>query len=263
MANVVYTGFDPAFQDRLNQLMARAKAEGYTPNLISGVRSAYGWPGMKGQSQADLYSQLGKPGGPRRRRLPGYSPHQYGVASDVTGIPQSELERLSQQVGLRAIHSDPNHVELANWQQEAAAQPPSTPWDQTSPGNVPSKMASNVEASTPANGNFVVPPSGTLSPAQIYQLAVKHGFAPGSEAATATAIAQGESSGRVGAFNPKDSHGGSVGLMQINGANAGLIGGDNWKTCRDGPRRQHGRGVQALCEPRQFQRLGRLHQRLL
>jgi hypothetical protein len=149
VANVVYTGFDPAFQDRLDKLLARAKAEGYAPNLISGVRSAYGWPGMKGQSQADLYSQLGKPGGPRAAAAPGYSPHQYGVASDVTGIPQSELERLAPEVGLRAIHGDPNHVELANWQQEAAAEPAGTPWSQVP--NVPSEYAMNMEADAPVS----------------------------------------------------------------------------------------------------------------
>ena len=153
MANgVVYTGFDPEFGSRLNQLIARAKAEGYTPSLISGVRAAYAWPGMKGQSQADLYSQLGKPGGPRAAAPPGYSPHQYGVAGDVTGIPQSELERLAPLVGLRAIHSDPNHLELAGWQQEAAAQPPRTAWDQSAPANVPSQMAMNMEGDSPPPG---------------------------------------------------------------------------------------------------------------
>ena len=147
--SVVYTGFDPAFGDRLNELIARAKAEGYAPRLISGVRSAYGWPGMKGQSQADLYGQLGQPGGPKAAAPPGYSPHQYGLAGDVTGIPQSELERLAPQVGLRANHSDPNHVELQNWQQAAATQPQMTAWDQTNPANVPSQYAMNMEADAP------------------------------------------------------------------------------------------------------------------
>jgi hypothetical protein len=148
--DVVYTGFDPEFGDRLNRLIARAKAEGYAPSLISGVRSAYGWPGMKGQTQAELYSQLGKPGGPRAAAPPGYSPHQYGLAGDVTGIPQSELERLAPEVGLRANHSDPKHVELANWQNVASNQAPSTAWDQTNPANVPSQMAMNMETDGPA-----------------------------------------------------------------------------------------------------------------
>ena len=147
---VVYTGFDPAFGDRLNELIARAKAEGYAPELISGRRDAYGWPGMKGQSQAELYSQLGQPGGPKAAAPPGYSPHQYGLAGDVTGIPQSELERLAPQVGLRAIHSDPNHVELQNWQQTAATQPPMMAWDQSNPANVPTQMAMNMEGGGPS-----------------------------------------------------------------------------------------------------------------
>ena len=70
--------------------------------------------------------------------------------------------------------------------------------------------------------------SVVLSPAQIYQLALKHGFSP-QEATMVTAIAGQESQGRIDAFNPNDSHGGSVGLMQINGANAGLIGGADWR----------------------------------
>ena len=78
-------------------------------------------------------------------------------------------------------------------------------------------------------------PAGYLSPGEIYALAVKHGFQPGQEAATAAAIAQQESSGIVNNFNPDDPHGGSVGLMQINGANAHLIGGDNWKSAGTDP----------------------------
>jgi hypothetical protein len=74
-----------------------------------------------------------------------------------------------------------------------------------------------------------------LSYQDAYNLAVKHGFAPGNEAATATAILMQESQGRADAFNPKDPHGGSVGVMQINGANAGLIGGADWRTVGQDP----------------------------
>ena len=248
MANVVYTGFDPAFQTGLDKLIARAKAEGYSPELISGTRSAYGWPGMKGQSQADLYSQLGKPGGPRAAAAPGYSPHQYGVAGDVTGIPQSELERLAPLVGLRAIHDDPNHIELANWRQEAAAQPPSTPWDQTNPANVPSRYASNVSSGNqPTSGGFAVPPGGKLSPGQIYQLAIKHGFAPGQEAATAAAIAQAKEAVNISAFNPERF------AWRQHWADADQWG-QRWPDWRRrfgrlserAPRRQHGCGIRAL-----------------
>ena len=165
MANVVYTGFDPEFGNPLDQLIARAKAEGYAPELISGRRDAYGWPGMKGQSQAELYGQLGKPGGPAAAAPPGYSPHQYGVAADVTGIPQSELARLAPQLGLNTIPGDPGHVELANWRQTAATQPPVTPWSEVNPANVPSRMAMNVgDASAPGNGQFA-PPGTSLNSA--------------------------------------------------------------------------------------------------
>ena len=162
---VVYTGFDPAFGDPLNRLIALAKARGYNPQLISGRRDAYGWPGMKGQSQADLYNQLGKPGGPRAAAAPGYSPHQYGLAGDVTGIPQSLLEQLAPQFGLRAIHSDPNHLELANWQKTAATQPPMTAWNESNPANVPSQMAMNMEAGGPPGTkiNGSAPTPGALS----------------------------------------------------------------------------------------------------
>jgi hypothetical protein len=74
-----------------------------------------------------------------------------------------------------------------------------------------------------------------LSYQDAYNLAVKHGFAPGNEAATAVAILMQESQGRTDAFNPKDPSGGSVGLMQINGANAGLIGGADWRKVGQDP----------------------------
>ena len=54
--------------------------------------------------------------------------------------------------------------------------------------------------------------SAVLSPNQIYQLALKHGCSA-QEATMVTAIAGQESQGNTGAFNPNDSHGGSVGLM--------------------------------------------------
>ena len=76
--------------------------------------------------------------------------------------------------------------------------------------------------------------SVVLSPTQIYQLALKHGFSP-QEATMVTAIAGQESQGRTDAFNPQDSHGGSVGLMQINGANAALLGGSNWRRIGEDP----------------------------
>jgi hypothetical protein len=76
--------------------------------------------------------------------------------------------------------------------------------------------------------------SVVLSPTQIYQLALKHGFSP-QEATMVTAIAGQESQGRTDAFNPQDSHGGSVGLMQINGANAALLGGGNWRKAGEDP----------------------------
>jgi Phage tail lysozyme/D-alanyl-D-alanine carboxypeptidase len=246
---VVYTGFDPAFGDRLNRLIAAAKARGYSPSLISGVRSAYGWPGMKGQSQADLYNQLGKPGGPRAAAPPGSSPHQYGVAGDVTGIPQSVLEQMASQFGLRAIHSDPNHLELANWQKEAAAQPASTPWGNVP--NIPSAFASNASASAPASsGGFAIPGTtitiggGAPTPGALAETGPESSNAAGGaaqpgqpmdtrqlvfnrltgaglnpqQALGAMWSLGGESGGSLntGAINPKDP-GGSVGFGQWQG----------------------------------------------
>ncbi len=70
-------------------------------------------------------------------------------------------------------------------------------------------------------------PLPTLTAPQIYQHALDAGFT-GQAAITATAIGMAESSGVPNNFNPSDPHGGSVGLMQINGANASLLGGSNW-----------------------------------
>src|SRR5271166_6196980 len=77
-------------------------------------------------------------------------------------------------------------------------------------------------------------PAATLSASQIYQYATNAGFY-GQAAITATAIGLAESAGIPNNFNPNDPHGGSVGLFQINGANAGLIGGGNWQTTGTDP----------------------------
>jgi len=77
-------------------------------------------------------------------------------------------------------------------------------------------------------------PAPALSAAQIYQHVTNAGFY-GQAAITATAIALAESSGYPNNFNPADPHGGSVGLFQINGANAGLLGGSNWLTTGTDP----------------------------
>ena len=77
-------------------------------------------------------------------------------------------------------------------------------------------------------------PAPALSAAQIYQHAINAGFY-GQAAITATAIGLAESAGIPNNFNPADPHGGSVGLFQINGANAGLIGGSSWQTTGTDP----------------------------
>ena len=62
MANVVYAGVRSCISGmRLNQLIARAKAEKCAPSLISRVRARL-MPGRNEEAnlQADLYSQLGK-----------------------------------------------------------------------------------------------------------------------------------------------------------------------------------------------------------
>ena len=162
---VVFTGFDPLFRDPLNRLIARAKAQGYNPQLISGQRDAYGWPGYGGQSQAELYAARGKPGGPAMAAPPGQSAHQPGEAADISGVPQGWLAANAPGVGLNTIPGDTGHVELANWRQAAATQPPTMSWDQAkavAAANRPSQYAGPVAAETSsAGGNFAVPPGST------------------------------------------------------------------------------------------------------
>ncbi len=58
---------------------------------------------------------------------------------------------------------------------------------------------------------------GLLSPETIFAQLLNAGFSP-QAAQTGTAVALGESGGNAQAFNPNDPHGGSHGVMQINGA---------------------------------------------
>jgi hypothetical protein len=60
---------------------------------------------------------------------------------------------------LNTISGDPNHVELANWQKEAALQPAATPWKDVP--NVPSSYAMN--ASAPAGGGGFAIPGTTIT----------------------------------------------------------------------------------------------------
>ena len=147
----VSTGFDPLFGDPLRKLIERAKAEGYNPSILSGVRDDETQRQLVANAAA---TRAGQPlpypeHGPVKKAAPvGFSAHEYGVAGDVSGIPQGELQRLGSQVGLNTIPGDPGHVELANWRQVASSQPPPTPWSETNPANVPSRMAMNVDAAS-------------------------------------------------------------------------------------------------------------------
>ena len=91
---VVNTGFDPLFGDPLRRLIERAKAEGYDPNIISGVRDDELQRQLVANAAATRAGQpLPYPDrGPVRMAAPvGYSAHEYGTAGDVSGVPQAEL----------------------------------------------------------------------------------------------------------------------------------------------------------------------------
>jgi hypothetical protein len=160
VADPVNTGFDPLFGGPLRQLLERARAEGYNPNILSGVRD----DNLQAQLVANAAAtRAGQPlpypehGSVQKAAPVGYSPHEYGTASDISGIPQGELARLASQTGLNTIPGDPGHVELANWRQTAMNQPPPTPWSETNPANVPSRLAMNVGDASAPGGGFAVP----------------------------------------------------------------------------------------------------------
>ena len=96
MADPVNTGFDPLFGGPLRQLLERARAEGYNPNILSGVRD----DNLQAQLVANAAAtRAGQPlpypeHGPVQKAAPvGYSPHESGTARDISGLPQGELAR--------------------------------------------------------------------------------------------------------------------------------------------------------------------------
>jgi hypothetical protein len=148
VADPINTGFDPLFGDPLRQLIERAKAEGYNPSIISGVRDDESQRQLVENAKA---TRAGLPlpypeRGPVQKAAPvGFSAHEYGVAGDVSGVPQAELARLAPQFGLNTISGDPGHVELGNWRRVASNQPPPIPWSEVNPANVPAQMAMAVD----------------------------------------------------------------------------------------------------------------------
>jgi hypothetical protein len=192
VASFTDTGFDSLFGDPLRQLMERAKAEGYNPAILSGVRTDEDQRQLVANAAA---TRAGRPlpypnRGPVRKAAPvGFSPHEYGVAGDVSGVPQAELQRLGSQVGLNTIPDDPGHLELANWRQVAADQAPPTPWSQVA--DIPSSYAQNAAAP-------IAPAPGVTLNSSPFLKALQH-FESGGRNISNTH--QGTSSGQAQGFN--------------------------------------------------------------
>ena len=151
------TGFDPTFGDPLRKFLAAAQAQGIGAHIISGVRDDED----QRQLQANHIATVNGQPLPYRARgpvpaaaAPGQSAHEYGLAADVQAdspADQARLIRLGTSMGLaHPMSYDPTHFEAPGWRSVAANQPPSTPWSETNPANVPSAYAMNMEADAPA-----------------------------------------------------------------------------------------------------------------
>ena len=158
---IVNTGFDTEFGGPLKKFRDYLASQGIQTNIISGVRSDEDQAQLVANRNATL---AGRPlpypdRGPVRVAAPvGSSAHEYGEAADVQPVHPADaakMHALAQKFGLQMPNwggNDPYHVQLANWQQAAATQPPMTAWDQTNPANVPSQMAMNMEGRTAPGG---------------------------------------------------------------------------------------------------------------
>jgi hypothetical protein len=158
VADPVNTGFDPLFGDPMRRFRAALAAQGIDTNIFSGVRDRAKQQGLYENRQAELAGQpLPHPemGYVPRAAVPGTSLHERGLAADIRPSNPADLPKmyaLARQYGIQPLGaSDPYHFQLGNWQQAEATQAQPTPWDQTNPANVPSRMAMNMEADAPGS----------------------------------------------------------------------------------------------------------------
>jgi hypothetical protein len=127
VADANLSGLTPETSDALSRLTAGAQARGITLHVNSAFRTY--------QDQQQLYAnyQAGRAGQPlpypdrgavALAARPGYSPHEFGVAFDVSPNDPSrlgEVNALAPGLGLTTVAGDPGHFQLASWKGGQAA----------------------------------------------------------------------------------------------------------------------------------------------
>lgn len=233
------SGFTPETQDKFNQLVAAAKARGIDLNYNSGSRTY--------QDQQQLYAnwQAGRAGKPlpypsrgavNLAAKPGTSPHEFGVAFDISPTDPKrlgELNTIGQGLGLKTIAGDPGHFQLADWKGGKVA--PDAPATQTA-SSMSTPVGTTINASNaPVAGALAKPEVGPESagasaapgPAQpgqpmdtrqlVYNKLTGAGLQPHQALGVIWSLA-GESGKGLDptSYNPNDP-GGSVGIGQWQG----------------------------------------------
>lgn len=134
MASPDLADLTPETRNAYDQLVAKAQAKGITLTTNSAFRTY--------EDQRQLYAnyQAGRAGQPlpypdrgpvALAARPGYSPHEFGVAFDVSphGGSLAELNAMAPGLGLTTVAGDPGHFQLAGWHGGQAA--PDVPATQT------------------------------------------------------------------------------------------------------------------------------------
>ena len=114
MADSSLSHLDPQFAQAVEYLLEWADYEGLAPVVTETFRSA--------ERQDELYAQgRTAPGAIVTKARGGESPHQYGLAADITsqfgyGSPQAKrIREIARQIGFGLISWDEPHVEWPNW----------------------------------------------------------------------------------------------------------------------------------------------------
>jgi hypothetical protein len=198
VAEANLAGLTPDTASALAQLQAAMAAKGITTHVNSAFRTYSDQQQLYANYQA---GRAGKPlpypdrGAVALAARPGYSPHESGVAFDLSPSDPSrrgEMDTVARSLGLATVAGDPGHYQLASWHGGKAADVPAT-------------------GSTTMATDSAQPVDFRNS---VYQTLIGKGLSP-QQAMGAMYSLMGESGHGLdpGSFNPKDP-GGAMGFAQ-------------------------------------------------
>jgi hypothetical protein len=185
--NKTYEGLDPVMAGQLARLRAAAAAEGITTNITSGYRDKVTQAALVANQRA---TRAGTPlpypdlGPVHVAAAPGHSPHNFGVAADLSSSNPARLDQLARAFGLTpgSQFGDPGHYQLGgnyvadhlaraaqpDYQMASAAGPDVSPSTLFAGAGTPASLSSAYANPTPISPasaaiNALAPTSGGLN----------------------------------------------------------------------------------------------------